>query len=44
MDDSEEMVTSTLSASNAKSSRADDQETEAMRSRCYSIFSATLVF
>jgi hypothetical protein len=27
MDDSEEMVTSTLSASNAKSSRADDQET-----------------
>jgi len=30
MDDSEEMVTSTLSASNAKSSRADDQETEAM--------------
>jgi hypothetical protein len=31
MDDSEEMVTSTLSASNAKSSRADDQETEAMR-------------
>ena len=30
MDDSEEMVTSTLSASNAKSSRADDQETDAM--------------